>query len=160
MFICTEICALCITRLMNYHNFQTVRQSSLRFDPCAESSLKWYPSFSPNLVDVCVCVCVCVCVWCVCVCVDGWMCKRVSVYVSEWVCVFAVPIYYFFSLAFVLVNDLSLVFCLFWKCIRFCFCFCCCFFSLYALVFYVYCCVIPDVLSLMFFHVPPLGILK
>ena len=35
-----------------------------------------------------------------------------------------------------------------------------CFFSLYALVFYVYCRVIPDVLSLMFFHVPPLGFLK
>ena len=27
------------------------------------------------------------------------------------------------------------------------------------LVFYVYCRVIPDVLSLMFFHVPPLGFL-
>ena len=35
-----------------------------------------------------------------------------------------------------------------------------CFFLLYALVFYVYCRVIPDVLSLMFFHVPPLGFLK
>ena len=32
-----------------------------------------------------------------------------------------------------------------------------CFFLLYALVFYVYCRVLPDVLSLMFFHVPPLG---
>ena len=40
----------------------------------------------------------------------------------------AVPIcFYFFLLAFVLVNDLSLVSrCfLFWKCVRFCFCFCC-----------------------------------
>ena len=35
-----------------------------------------------------------------------------------------------------------------------------CFFLLYALVFYVYCRVLPDVLSLMFFHVPPLGFLK
>ena len=48
-----------------------------------------------------------------CVCVWGWGwrgwwgCKRVSVYVSEWVCVFAVPIYFHvFPLAFVLVNDL------------------------------------------------------
>ena len=43
-------------------------------------------------------------------------------------CVFAVPIYFhFFALAFVLVNDLSLVSrCfLFWKCVRFCFRFCC-----------------------------------
>ena len=28
----------------------------------------------------------------------GWVCKRVSVYVSEWVCVFAVPIYFYFFL--------------------------------------------------------------
>ena len=35
-----------------------------------------------------------------------------------------------------------------------------CFFLLYALVFYVYCRVLPDVLSLLFFHVPPLGFLK
>jgi len=35
-----------------------------------------------------------------------------------------------------------------------------CFFLLYALVFYIYRRVIPDVLSLMFFHVPPLGFLK
>ena len=39
------------------------------------------------------------------------------------------------------------------------YCFCR-FFLLYALVFYVYCRVLPDVLSLMFFHVPPLGFLK
>ena len=32
-----------------------------------------------------------------------------------------------------------------------------CFFLLYALVFYVYCRVIPDVLSLMFFRVPHWG---
>ena len=31
-----------------------------------------------------------------------------------------------------------------------------CFFLLYALVFHVYCRVLPHVLSLMFFHVPPL----
>ena len=35
-----------------------------------------------------------------------------------------------------------------------------CFILLYALVFYVYCRVLPDVLSWMFFHVPPLGFLK
>ena len=35
-----------------------------------------------------------------------------------------------------------------------------CFFLLYALVIYVYCRVLPDVLSLMFFHAPPLGFLK
>ena len=35
-----------------------------------------------------------------------------------------------------------------------------CFFLLYVLVFYVYCRVIPDVLSLMFFHVLRLGFLK
>ena len=52
----------------------------------------------------------------------GWMCKRVSVYVSVCVCcthLFSI----FFSLAFVLVNDLSPVSrCfLFRKCVRFCF---------------------------------------
>ena len=75
---------------------------------------EWCPPPFPQIL------CVCVCGW-----VDGWMCMRVSVYVSEWVCVFAVPIY--FPLAFVLVNDLFLVSrCfLFWKCVRFCFCFCC-----------------------------------
>ena len=35
-----------------------------------------------------------------------------------------------------------------------------CLFLLYALLFYVYCRVLPDVLSLMFFHVPPMGFLK
>ena len=35
-----------------------------------------------------------------------------------------------------------------------------CFFLLRALVFYVYCRVLPDVLSLMLFRVPPLGFLK
>ena len=76
-------------------------------------------------------------------------------------CVCCTNLFSFFTLAFVLVNDLSLVsrcfclfVCLFWKCVRFCFCFCCC--LLYALVFYVYCRVLPDVLSLMFFHVAPL----
>ena len=57
--------------------------------------------------------------------VGGWMCKRVSVYVSVYVC--CTHLFSFFPLAFVLVNDLSLVSgCfLFWKCVRFCFCFCC-----------------------------------
>ena len=76
-------------------------------------------------------------------------------WLSECVCVF--PIYFlFFLLAFVLVNDLSLVSrCfLFWKCVRFCvFVFVAvCFFLLYAFVFYVYCRVLPDALSLMFFQ--------
>ena len=78
-------------------------------------------------------------------------------------CVFAVPIYFhFFPLAFVLVNDLSLV--------SPCFCFgnaydfvfvAVCFFLLYALDGIL--CLLPchtNVLSLMFFHVPPLGFLK
>ena len=79
-------------------------------------------------------------------------------------CVCCSHLFSFFPLAFVLVNDLSLV--------SLCF-FCCfffgnaydfvlvfvavCFFLLYALIFYVYCRVLPDVLSLMFFYVPPLG---
>ena len=79
-------------------------------------------------------------------------------------CVCCIHIFSFFPLAFVLVNDLSLV--------SRCFCFgnaydflknfffAVCFFLLYALVFYVYCRVLPYVLSLMFFHVPPLGFLK
>ena len=77
------------------------------------------------------------------------------------VCLLYPSIFFLFPLAFVLVNDLSLV--------SRCFCFgneydfvfvAVCFFLLYALVFYVHCRVIPDVLSLMFFHVPPLGFLK
>ena len=57
--------------------------------------------------------------------VGGWMCKRVSVYVSVYVC--CTHLFSFFPLAFVLVNDLSLASrCfLFWKCVRFCFRFCC-----------------------------------
>ena len=69
----------------------------------------------------------------------------------------------FFTLAFVLVNDLSLVslVCCFGNAYDFVFVFVAvCFFLLYALVFYVYCRVIPDVLSLMFSHVPPLEFLK
>ena len=89
-------------------------------------------------------------------------------YVWLWLTEFNGPVLSCFTLssstlAFVLVNDLSLVSC--------CFCFgnmydfvfvfvAVCFFLLYALVFYVYCRVLPDVLSLMFFHVPPLGFLK
>ena len=50
-------------------------------------------------------------------------------WVSEWVsaCVCCTYVFSFFPLAFVLVNDLSLVSrCfLFWKCVRFCFYFCC-----------------------------------
>ena len=90
---------------------------------------------------------------------------------SACLCVFAVPIYFpsFFALALVLVNDL-----LFSGFSFFCFCFCflemhmilffvfvfVCFFLLNALVFYVYCRVLPDVPSLKFFQVPPLGFLK
>ena len=46
---------------------------------------------------------------------------------SECVCLLYPSIFIFFPLAFVLVNDLSLVSrCfLFWKCVRFCFRFCC-----------------------------------
>ena len=86
-------------------------------------------------------------------------------------CVFAVPIYLdFFPLAFVLVNDLlfsgfSLF--LFWNCVGFCFLLlllfvvdvvgCCCMhmYFMFADVSYQI-----NVLSLMFFHVPPLGFLK
>ena len=69
---------------------------------------------------------------------------------------------FFFSLAFVLVNDLwFLVVSCFGNAYDFVFVFVAvCFFLLHAFVFYVYCRVIPDVLSLMFFHVPPLGFLK
>ena len=83
------------------------------------------------------------------------------VYVS--VCVCCTHLFSFFTLAFVLVNDLSLVSCCscFGNAYDFVFVFVAvCFFLLYALVFYVYCRVLPDVLSLMFFHVPPLGFLK
>ena len=86
------------------------------------------------------------------------------VYLS--VCVCCTHLFSFFTLAFVLVNDLSLVSCCscFGNAYDFFFFFLVyvvvCFFLLYALVFYVYCRVIPDILSLMFFHVPPLGFLK
>ena len=84
----------------------------------------------------------------------GCVCVRVNV------CVCCTHLFSFFTLAFVLVNDLSLVSC-FGNAYDFVFVFVAvCFFLLYALVFYVYCRVIPDVLSLMFFHVPPLGFLK
>ena len=121
------------------------------------------PSFSPNPG----CVCVCVCVW-----VGGRVGGRVDVqarvvYVS--VCVCCTHLFSFFTLAFVLVKDLSLVSCCscFGNAYVFFFFFwggggyvVVCFFLLYALVFDVYCRVIPDILSLMFFHVPPLGFLK
>ena len=79
-------------------------------------------------------------------------------------CVFAVLIYFhFFPLACVVINDLFSGFSLFCFGNAYDFVFdfvAVCFFLLYALVFYVYCRVLPDVLSLMFFHVPPLGFLK
>ena len=70
-------------------------------------------------------------------------------------CVCCTHLFSFFPLAFVLVNDLSLVsgccFC-FGNAYDFVFVFVAvCFFLLYALVFYVDCRVLPDVLSLMFF---------
>ena len=76
-------------------------------------------------------------------------------------CVCCTQLFLFFPLAFVLVND----FFFFWFFVVFCFgnaydFVFVCFFLLYALVFYAYCRVISDVLSLMFFHVPPLGFLK
>ncbi len=75
------------------------------------------PSFSPNPG--------CVCAW------EGGRAggcasaRRVCEWVS--VCVCCTHLFSFFTLAFVLVNDLSLVSrCfLFWKCVRFCFRFCC-----------------------------------
>ena len=78
-------------------------------------------------------------------------------------CVFCTHLFSFFTLAFASVNDLSLVSSCscFGNAYDFVFVFVAvCFFLLYALVFYAYCRVIPDVLSLMFFHVPPLGFLK
>ena len=86
-------------------------------------------------------------------------------------CVFAVPIYFhFIPLAFVLVNDLlfsGFFLFLFWNCVRFCFLLlllfvvvvvgCCCMhlYFMFADVSYQI-----NVLSLMFFHGPPLGFLK
>ena len=54
-------------------------------------------------------------------CLFRALCVCVCVYVC------CTHLFSFFPLAFVLVNDLSLVSgCfLFWKCVRFCFCFCC-----------------------------------
>ena len=81
-------------------------------------------------------------------------------------CVCCTHLFSFFPLAFVFVNDHCLVsrFCLFFFFFFFFFFnaydfvfVAGCFFLLYAIVFYVYCRVLPDVLSLMFFHVPPLG---
>ena len=70
-------------------------------------------------------------------------------------CVCCTHLLSFFPLTFVLVNDLSVVS----RCFRFGNAYdfvsvfvAVCFFLLYALVFYVYCRVLPDVLSLMFFH--------
>ena len=66
-------------------------------------------------------------------------------------CVCCTHLFSFFTLAFVLVNDLfsgSLVVSCFGNAYDFVFVFVAvCFFLLYALVFYVYCRVIPDVLS-------------
>ena len=70
-------------------------------------------------------------------------------------CVCCTHLFIFFTLAFVLVNDLFwfLVISCFGNAYDFVFVFVAvCFFLLYALVFYVYCRVIPDVLPLMFFH--------
>ena len=82
------------------------------------------------------------------------MYKRVSVYVSECVC--CTHLFSFFPLAFLMVNYLSLVsrcflflemltilFSLLLPFVSFC---------RMHFLFYVYCRVLPDVLSLMFFH--------
>ena len=108
-------------------------------------------------------MCVCVVVGAggggVCV-VSGWMCMRVSVYVSERVCVCLLyPSIFIFSSSFCFLWFL-VVFLLEMRMIYFVVLFvfvAVCFFLLYALIFYVYCRVLPDVLSLMFFYVPPLG---
>ena len=91
------------------------------------------------------------------------MCKRVLVYVSECVCLLYPSIFIFYSsFCFWLMIFLwFLVVSCFGNAYEFVFVFVAvCFFLLYALVFYVDCRVIPDVHSLMFFHVPPLGFLK
>ena len=79
-------------------------------------------------------------------------------------CVFAVPIYFHFLLLllfWLIIFLWFLVVSCFGNAYDFVFVFVAvCFFLLYALAFYVYCRVIPDVLSLIFFHVPPLGFLK
>ena len=71
-------------------------------------------------------------------------------------CVCCTHLLSFFPLAVALVNDLFLVsrrFC-FGNAYDFVFVFVAvCLFLLYALVFYVYCRVLPDVLSLTFFHI-------
>ena len=78
-------------------------------------------------------------------------------------CVFAVPIYFHFFLKlsfwlmiflwFLVVVVFFFFFFFFGNAYDFVFVFVAvCFFLLHALVFYVYCRVLPDVLSLMFFH--------
>ena len=47
------------------------------FRECMPVKFPFPPPF-PQILCVCVCVCVCVCGW-----LGGWMCNRVSVYVSE-----------------------------------------------------------------------------
>ena len=82
--------------------------------------------------------------------------------VCEWVsvCVCCTHQFSFFTLAFVLVNDLSLVSrCfLFWKCVRFCFRFCC------RLFLFVVCtcilCLLPCHTRCSFIDVLSLGFLK
>jgi len=102
---------------------------------------------------------------CVCVCgVCGWVGRRVDVQarvsVCEWVsvCVCCTHLFSFFTLAFVLVNDLSLVSC--------CFLFCCCLF-LFVVCTCILCllpchsrCSFIDVLSCSFIDVLSLGFLK
>ena len=117
------------------------------------------------------------------------VCKRVSVYVSESAFVCCTHLFSFlllFSSGYSLFSEMrTILFLLLF--VSFCCClvlfvavwfflllfvsFCCClflfvavcFFLLYVLVVYVYCRVLPDVLSLVFFYVPPLralGFLK
>ena len=103
-----------------------------------------FPSHFPQIL--------CVGVW-----VSGWVSVQASVCVCEWVSVgvCCTHLFSFFPLAFVFVNDLFSAFSLFLFSNAYDFVFvfvAVCFFLLYARVFYVYCRVLPDVLSLMFFH--------
>jgi len=115
-----------------------------------------FPPPFPQILGVCVCVCG----W-----VGEWVHVQARVSVREWVsvCVCCNHLFKKFTLVFVLVMIFLwflVVSCL-GNAYVFVFVFVAvCLFLLYALVFYVYWRVIPDVLSLMFFHVPPLGFLK
>ena len=90
----------------------------------------------------------------------GWVDVQARVSVCEWVSVCLLyPSIFIFSSSFcflwflvVFLSEMRMIYFV----VLFVFV-AVCFFLLYALIFYVYCRVLPDVLSLMFFYVPPLG---